>query len=220
MNSKILGSYKVGLTLSLRQREILVGTLLGDAHLETRDQGSSYRLKIEHALKQKEYVDWLYEQFKDWTHTAPQQRTRTSAWKADVTYEHYWFTTLSASPLRFYGQQFYCQGKKVVPHKIDRWLTPLGLAIWYMDDGSIKSRTHSTVLFNTQGFNTASIARLQEVLLKKFGIKSTLRQQKEGKQIYLLSETINVFRQLIAPYILSSMRYKLPKVWLTQLPKQ
>ena len=40
--------------LSREQREILVGILLGDAHLETQNRGRTYRLKVEHSLKEKE----------------------------------------------------------------------------------------------------------------------------------------------------------------------
>ena len=41
-----------------------MGKLLGDGHAETQTDGRTYRLKFEHSYKQKEYVDWLYQELK------------------------------------------------------------------------------------------------------------------------------------------------------------
>lgn len=38
--------------LTEQQREITVGLLLGDGHLETRTNGRTYRLKVEHSEEQ------------------------------------------------------------------------------------------------------------------------------------------------------------------------
>ena len=53
------------------QRSILVGLLLGDGHLETVTRDRTYRLKVEHSLKQKEYVDWLHKQWNDFIKNEP-----------------------------------------------------------------------------------------------------------------------------------------------------
>ena len=66
MNTKEIKNYKEKLKLTRRQREIIVGKLLGDGHLESMNNGRTYRLKIEHSLKQKEYVDWFYQEFEEW----------------------------------------------------------------------------------------------------------------------------------------------------------
>jgi len=47
------------------QKEVLIGIILGDAHLEKSLNGLSYRLKIEQSEKKKEYIEHLYEIFKD-----------------------------------------------------------------------------------------------------------------------------------------------------------
>jgi len=47
------------------QREILIGIILGDGHLEQSLNKFSYRLKIEQSEKKKEYIEHLYEIFKD-----------------------------------------------------------------------------------------------------------------------------------------------------------
>lgn len=216
MNTNKIKKFKEKAKLTARQREIIIGKLLGDGHLESQNQGRTYRLKIEHSLKQKEYVDWLYEELRPLALTSPQTRTRILIWRGESRkYQKCWFNTASIGSLRFYAQQFYKGNKKIVPSRIGKLLTPLALAVWYMDDGSIKSDAHSAVLLNTHGFDSLSVKRLQIALEKKFGIKTKLKKQKDGIQIYLPSETIEMFKKLIEPFIIASMRYKLPKVWLT-----
>ncbi len=209
------------LKLTSRQKEILLGKLLGDGHLETRDNGKTYRLKIEQSKQQKSYVDWMQSEFKEWVRTPAQLKEQKQLYHGEErTYYKYWFNTLSSGAFRFYAQQFYRNGKKEVPKAIYKWFTPLVLAVWYMDDGSIKSKTHRTVFLNTQGFDYKSIQYLQEALWKKFVVKTTIRKQRDGMQIYIPSESVDLFLTTISPFVLPSMRYKLPKVWLTHMPKR
>ena len=63
MRSNEIELYKNRLKLNAVQKNVLVGILLGDATLETQNKGRTYRLKIEHSLAQKTYVEHLYEIF-------------------------------------------------------------------------------------------------------------------------------------------------------------
>jgi hypothetical protein len=47
------------------QKEILIGLILGDAHLEKSLNGLSYRLKIEQSSKKQDYINHLFLIFKD-----------------------------------------------------------------------------------------------------------------------------------------------------------
>jgi len=218
MHSKEIEDYKKTLKLTKQQREIIVGLMLGDGHLETMNDGKTYRLKIEHSIKQQEYVDWLYQIWKDWVRTEPKNKTR-SLNGTKVT--NLVFNTLSHGSLRFYGQQFYPNGKKIVPKLIHKWLTPQAFAIWFMDDGSIKSKHHHARILNTQGFTKKEVTRLIEVLEKNFNLQASLRKQREGYQIMIRGASAQALRALLDPYILPSMRYKLPpEKRLTPLPKR
>jgi hypothetical protein len=103
--------------LSKDQREILIGTLLGDAHLETQNSGRTYRLKLSQSDAHKAYLFHMYEIFKNLTKTPPRQKSN-GMW---------YFNTLSLSCFRFYAQQFYSpkglplvQGAKSIPKLIHR----------------------------------------------------------------------------------------------------
>ncbi len=208
MRSKAIEEYKNGLSLSRKQKDILIGLLLGDGHLEKLYTPTLGRLKVEHSYKQKSYVDWLYGEFRNWVRTKPEIR-RVNAW--GKLRKNYRFSTYGHKILGEFRGRFYKNNKKIVPNDLEKDITTLGLAVWYMDDGSIKSKRHRGVLLNTQGFRKNDVVRLQKTLGSKFGVSSTTRKDKNGKQIYLGGESGETFISLVKPYIISSMRYKIPK---------
>ena len=213
MRSNIIESYKETLKLSDLQKEVLIGVLLGDGHLETQNGGRTYRLKIEHSFLQKDYVDWLYQIFKEWVTTPPRERTQIVL---GVPYNKYGFSTLSHGAFRFYAQQFYQNKKKVLPKAIHKWLSPIAMAVWYMDDGSIKSNRHRALIINTQSFSIPDLKRLIIIFKDKYGIEMKLRKQsRKSIEIYQLittSDTVARFVDIIRPHILPSMHYKLGKL--------
>ena len=109
MNTKEIREYKSTLKLGDIQRSVLVGTLLGDGHLETQDKGKTYRLKIEHQLLQKDYTEWLFSYFKEWVRGGIYSKVKLNS------KEYVGFTTYSHGAFRFYAQQFYEGRKKIIP---------------------------------------------------------------------------------------------------------
>lgn len=206
MHSKIIEEHKKTLILSSRQQEILTGLLLGDGHLETQNDGKTYRLKVEQAFRKKEYVDWLFQEFKDFVRTDPKEKIKTR--NGNQT-KNVGFCTLSVGNFRFQGQQFYQGKKKVVPKFIGKLLSPLALAVWFMDDGSQKSSLHRAKILNTQGFRKQEVELLIHVLEKNFNIQAKIRNQKDGYQIYIVAVSADRLKQVIKEHIVPCMQYKL-----------
>lgn len=194
------------LKLSHRQRQVIIGTLLGDAHLETQTSGRTYRLRIMHAGSQKAYTEWLYREFENVV-AGPIREKRYSV--KNKVYHAHWFDTVSSSSLRFYAHQFYPNGKKQVPKMIRHLLTPLTLAVWYMDDGSIKSHDTRGRILNTQGFQKSDTELLINALNKNFDISARLRKQSEGFQIFIPAENHESLVRIIGIHVIPSMKYKL-----------
>ena len=218
MHSKEVEEYKKTLQLTEEQREVLVGLLLGDGCLETSNHGRTYRLKIEQSDQHRSYLFHLHNLFSEWTLAEPRQRvarsqtgTETISWK---------FSTLSHGAFRFYAQQFYAENKKQVPKLIHHWLTPRGLAYWYMDDGSLKSSQSKGMILNTQSFEKRDVQRLVTVLDQNFTLQSSLRKQKDGFQIYISGHSYETFLEHVDPFLLDEMRYKIPPPRRTHLPKE
>lgn len=211
MNSKFINEFRSKIVLSEKQKEIVIGLMLGDGCLETQNNGQTYRLKIEQSLLHKDYVDWLYGELKNLTLTEPRERTKRIK---DKFYQNYGFQTISCGNFRFYAQQFYDRDskKKKVPKIIGKLLSPLALAVWFMDDGQIKSKKHRALLINAQCFSGKDLGLLQYTLRDKLKIDASLKKEKNGHRIYLLSKTIDNFLSLINSYIIPSMRYKLGRI--------
>lgn len=216
MHANAIEAYKRTLRLTSEQREVIVGKILGDGHLETQNRGRTFRMKIEHGIAQSAYVEWLYKLFRPWALSPPGVKVQMRAGKVN---RKSWFQTVSHPAFRFYGQQFYRDGKKVVPKMVGRLLTPRTLAVWFMDDGSVKSNAHRALLLNTQGFDPQSLERLQRALEQRFMIVTKLRHQREGNQLQISSPDGERFATLIAPYVIPSLRYKFGRLRNT-MPKR
>lgn len=92
-------------------------------------------------------------------------------------------------------------------------LTPESLAIWYMDDGTIKHKSDSdnqspSINISSYSFTKEENEMLINTLQNKFGIECNLRKEKEYWSIYITVAGTPKFLQLITPFIHPSMRYK------------
>ena len=216
MRSRAIEAYKTTLRLSEVQREVLIGILLGDACLETQNAGRSYRLKIEQGIAHADYVQHLHSVLRDWVLSPPRPKQGQTR---GVTTLNLAFQTVSHTELSLYGELFYRNRRKVVPELIGELLTARGLAYWFMDDGSMKSSESKGVLFNTHAFSSDDIDRLIEVLVK-FGLLARMRRQSDGNQIYVSGASYERFVELVNPYVIEAMRYKVPQPRRTHLPKR
>jgi len=82
-----------------------------------------------------------------------------------------------------------------------------------MDDGgkldyNKKSKNEGLVL-NTQSFTEEEVKRMSIELSNKFNLSTTVRLNKNKNVIVIKSESYKIFKDLINPYIIPSMRYKL-----------
>ena len=216
MRSRVIETYKTTLRLSDVQREMLVGILLGDACLETQNAGRTYRLKVEQGAAHAEYVQHLYQVFREWVLSPP--RSKQGQTRGVIT-TNLAFQTVSHEEYRRFGELFYRDRRKVVPELIGDLLTQRGLAYWFMDDGSMKSSESKGVLFNTHAFQPDEISRLIAVL-GKFGLVAKERRQSDGVQVYVSGRSYERFVELVNPYVIEAMRYKVPQPRRTHLPKR
>jgi len=204
MNTRALRDYRDSLTLSAKQRELLTGMLLGDAHLERRASGA-VRLKVEHCVRQNDYAMWKYHCFQQWVLTPPQRKPKRH--KLGSISENVWFNTIAHPQLCEWYAHFYQEGPKVIPENLA--LTPLALAVWFMDDGSRKSRECRGLYLNVQCFSQAEVRKLQACLRQNFQISTTTRSQSDGLQIYIPSCETSHFTEIVECHLIASMRYKL-----------
>jgi hypothetical protein len=183
-------------SLTPLQQEFLVGTLLGDGCLLWTTRG--YCFRAHHGTKQKEFIEWKYEIMRDFVNTPPK-----------LSNESYYFRTVSNPVFSEYREIFYREdGKKIVPENLKDLLTPFGLAIWIMDDGS---RDKGCIRISSHNFSYSDHLKLQEILKAKFGLNVNIQRAQDKFWLWIRSESSSHVVRLIEPYVIPSMLYKLPR---------
>jgi len=109
--------------------------------------------------------------------------------------------------LNKYRDEWYPNGKKIVPSMVYD-LNPLGLAVWFMDDGSYHKGT-SNYYFATDGFSLNDVTVLVDMLKTNFSISATIHQRKNKYVLYIPAKSRERFTSLIYPYLCNSMLYKI-----------
>lgn len=203
---------KLGLTQI--QKDILVGTLLGDASMQAMKGDQKSNVKFEQVIRQQAYINHLYEHFVDWVGTPPQIREIKGGGAADR--QSVWFRTYRHPSFSYYKNIFYKWNEdkqcKVVPYFIHRLLTPRAVAYWYMDDGSVKRDKDGKIIscvFNTQGFSYHDQKILAHALGYNFGFKVNIWKDKDSFKIAILAPSLVDFKELVNPFILPSFYYKI-----------
>ena len=182
--------------------KVLLGTLLGDGFLENRN--SKTRLAIKHSTKQFDYLTWKHKELKSYE---PGKITKF----IDCQYPFVKFVTKSSSKLNKWHETFYVNRRKCVPENIRTLLlSPMSLAVWFMDDGTIDKRQGS-ILFETQAFYEKEIYSLISCLNCNFNLKATIHKSGKGRglRIYLPVKQAKEFSKIVEPYVIEQMRYKL-----------
>ncbi len=201
-NSNWLKDLKKGLDLSSIQRDVLIGTVLGDGSLKISRSGKSAQLQICHSFKSKEYVFWKQQIFKEWVFTEPRYHKINDSLI---------FRTISHPLIFEYKQAFYKGNIKIIPQNISDILkSALSLAVWFMDDGNGYLKNNAYRL-STYAFGLEGNLLLQQCLSKNFNLKANLVRDSKGFQLYIpiLEGNARRFKNLIEQYIIPCMRYKI-----------
>ena len=103
--------------------------------------------------------------------------------------------------------------KIITPGLVENYLTPTGLAYWFMDDGSKMDHTKNEgkgFHIHTQGFEEEEVESLCNGLEKRYGLKCW-KVRNKGKYVIAISgRSYEKFVDLIKPNLLPCMQYKIP----------
>ena len=199
---KIPREAKRKLTLTDRQYNLVIGTILGDGCLlKPHNWGTNYRLQIEHSNKQKNYVFWKYSELSNWIISPPKFYPKTNSWR---------FRTISHPIFTELAREFYPDGKKIVSQKVLNKITDsLFLAVWYMDDGNSRKDARAYGI-STYSFSKKENVFLKQLLKKNFGLEVAIHWDGKGNRLYIPVKTGLKFEKTIYPFIIPSMLYKFP----------
>ena len=198
--------------LSGQQLQVVLGSLMGDGNLSPNRHGrSGTRFRLGHGAKQSAYLDWKASLLGNI------KCSRTINAKGAVFAD---FTPLPELS-ELHDAVYFGDGKKHLSWEYLKSLTPLALAIWYMDDGSFtlrsKGRQERTqggsgrIEVCVEAMSPGSRERLAQYLRDTHGVNVRLRTAGTAQQAVLVFSTAGTerFQKLIAPYVHPSMDYKL-----------
>ncbi len=192
-----------------RQREILIGTILGDGYLQRTGKRNA-RLKLEHSQHQKDYLWWKYEQLHNLMQDNPKRLERYNPiWKR--TYTYYRCQTHSLPLLGRYKRYFYDeQGLKRIPENIAQLLrSPLSLAVWFMDDGHYYPRDGVAYIYLSR-YSGEELQRLVTALKDNFGLHPQVVWKKGYPCLYFPRKETQRLMALIKPWVPPCMKHKTP----------
>ena len=193
-------------------KQLILGSLLGDASINANDKDGGYRCV--HFTQSDKQIDYFNYKKSILGKYALGERTRTSGYGSLMHDIH---TTTNLEINKFLNEHCMKNGKKFVTQEWCNELDPMGLAFWYMDDGSISNRNNDRlgcrIHISTNGFSLQENKTLANMLRDRFGIKATIGDKETYKGYTLILDVKNTerFCSLIAPYVCDSMKYKLPK---------
>lgn len=189
--------------LTPRQMELIMGSLLGDGWMQATSDASA-RFAEGHSLAQEDYLLWKYEALKPYVGPL-----RSGSKKAgDKVFRSRAFSTSSCPQLRPFYDLFYPgpAHKRRFPETLPDLMTPLMLAIWYMDDGSLKSTYHPSITF---GLDSESLEYACDAL-RNLGLYPQLYDNADGTYTISFPGQDRSFFDLIESYVPSCMSHKLP----------
>jgi recombination protein RecA len=195
-----------------QQVQLILGSLMGDGNLSPNRRGrSGTRFRMGHGAKQAAYLDWKASLLENIPHS------RTTNAKGAVFAD---FTPLPELS-ELHEAVYFGDGKKHLNWDYLKSLTPLALAVWYMDDGTFTLRSKGVQARTVGGTGRVEICveamspgsrdRLARYLQDTHGleVKLTSRGARQVSVLQFSTAASAKFQKLIAPYVHPSMEYKL-----------
>ena len=185
--------------------QVILGSLLGDGSLVKTYTNGGTIFKIAHCEAQKEYLEYKWNILKNNSSEIKHYKFYDERRK-DPEYYNYSFYTKSSISLNNMFHNWYRPTKTIYKEDLFK-IEPLGLAIWYMDDG-YKCNPYGGCMLCTNSFSKHELELIKEMFEVKFSIFVTLNN-KSSNLVYIPAKEYPKFKKLIEPYIVPCMKYKL-----------
>ena len=203
--------------ISENAHQIILGSILGDGSISKNSRVEDSKLNlnsnlvIKHTLKQLDYIRYKEkllnsENIKTHFNIIEAGKYKSSKIEGRIIKDNVSCVLKTLRNIEFnkYRDSFY-KDIKIIPPTV-RDLKPLGLAIWFMDDGA---KHTSSYYLHTQGFTKNCQLILIKMLKDNFNVDAVLHKHRDSYNIYINTKSRDVFTDAIKPYICESMKYKL-----------
>lgn len=206
--SRLKGIYRIG-PHNEEVLSVIFGSLLGDAHAEKRLMGVGTRISFFQEAVHVEYIFYLHKILSELGYCNPKLPVVTSRLGTKGKLRKIVrFSTWTYTSFNWFHDIWYKNNIKRVPESIGQYLTPLALAIWIMDDGAKVSKG---LKLSTNSFTYNECLILVKALNYNFNIKASVQWagSKDQYILYIWKESMNDLINIVSPYIIPEMKYKL-----------
>jgi Rnl2 family RNA ligase len=189
--------------LSFAEKQIIIGKMLGDASYSQKQRSVSFSHKKQH----EEYLDYTLKSLGYWA--GNRQKNTVSGHGTEMCRGR----TISSPVIQEFVEPWIKDGKKIVPKSIIGTLSPIALAFWYMDDGTLSHDNcqEDRIVFSTCGFTEEDVDNILSAL-ELLDIKANKRFY-DYLYVVLNADSADKLFTLIKPYIPICMQYKLPEYY-------
>lgn len=195
--------------------QLILGSILGDGSISKYCKPINSKLLlnsklvIKHSLIQKDYASYkqlLFEQENIIMHQTIDENCKNPIINGRIINSHgeIIIVTQRNSSFNKFRNLFY-QDVKAISEEIYK-LTNLGLAIWFMDDGSKHKLSY---YLHTECFSYEDHLILQDMLLKNFKINTSIHHNRGKYVLYISAKSKVTFTGIVKPFVCPSMLYKL-----------
>jgi hypothetical protein len=200
---KFIHRKKTEKAITQRQREIIYGSLMGDAK-----KTSPSAVGFGQCIAQEEYINWKWEEMRGLRSEDSLKKYASFDKRVNKAHESIRFYTKANTDV-----------ENIITQTILNKITELGLAVWYMDDGCTDWRKTSKernpqrlnreeVKICTDSFSYDSIETIVYWFKYKWGIDCHRRKRGDGWRVIVNADCIDKFFDLIRPHMIPSMMYK------------
>lgn len=192
----------------------LTGLMFGDGYIDKGVTKRSFRIKSIN----KDFIDYIYNELTSCTNFEINVSFTPQHFSNGCNHKDSWELIIKSHPYfsKKYHHFYDDYKRRTLSNEALQWITPRGIANWYMSDGYVclvgKDRGDiygRRVEFCTDRYTDEIVNKISKMLLNNFNIKSSVISRGKRHRIRIMTESYSTFFNLIKPYIVDSMKYKM-----------
>lgn len=200
-NKDLLYSYKIEKNrndnamncLNPDQLQIIYGSFLGDGSLDLLPS-KNYRMRFTHGITQKQYLDWKLKIFSE-----KRIKNTKSGYTGNPIYR---------GQTKSFNMCETFISKNICPNWLLDKISAKGIAVWFMDDGTLNKRSNASII-HSNSFDYDEHIKFKNMFKKRYNIDVEIKLAK-NKYYYLYFKKIESIKlhKLIDKYIHPTLEYK------------
>lgn len=192
----------------------LTGLIIGDGTIDKGVTKRAFRIKSIN----KEFIDTITREINSCTNFQTYIKYTPQHFSCGCNHKDSWEFVIKAHPYfnKIFHKFYDDYRNRIISKYISKYITPYGIALWYMSDGYVclvgKTKgiiSNRRVDFCTDRYTYSDVEKLQKMMINKFNINCSIIKRGNFYRLRILMSSYETFFNLIYPYIIPSMRYKL-----------